>query len=299
MKCEFVTAPRISAIALACIILTGPGNLLGQPATVTFDILASFDYPGSTKTETRGVNQRGDVSGYYYDSFGGSHGYARVRNGTFIAIDDPEGTNTLAYGINSSRTVVGSYFDQTEGVAHGFLLSGNIFTQFDAGGPGSTSIAGINDAGDFVGDRSYDTAYGFASIGGNTINITVPGAPGTVPEGINSSGEIAGWYFDSVFTIHAFIRDTTGVFRFPLDYPGASSTTAAGINDQRWIVGNYFNATGSHAFLFQPPNAFTSYDYPGATSTAFTGINNSGLLCGRYADGSGVHGFVARVRKSL
>src|SRR3954466_8429730 len=79
---------------------------------------------------------------------------------------NPNGINTFALGINSSRTVVGDYFDVAENVSHGFLLSQNVFTQFDFGGLGSTNILGINDAGDFVGDFYSDTdGSGFATIG--------------------------------------------------------------------------------------------------------------------------------------
>src|SRR5690349_19741362 len=68
---------RLSLIAASiCFCLLAVPNLFARPSA-TFDILASFDYPGSTSTSTRGINQGGDVSGFYYDSAGAVHGYIR------------------------------------------------------------------------------------------------------------------------------------------------------------------------------------------------------------------------------
>jgi probable HAF family extracellular repeat protein len=69
--------------------------------------------------------------------------------------------------------------------------------------------------------------------------IDVPGAFSTEAQGINSAGEVVGYYtVTEVSPAHAFLF-SNGTFSF-FDYPGADQTAAYGINDGKgylpWLV---------------------------------------------------------------
>jgi hypothetical protein len=54
----------------------GANPQLGLNGSFNF---VSFDYPGATATNARGINSRGDVVGFYVDSAGKTHGFFRSR----------------------------------------------------------------------------------------------------------------------------------------------------------------------------------------------------------------------------
>jgi hypothetical protein len=67
----------------------------------------SFDYPGATYTDARGVNDQGDIGGFYTDSGGATHGFVRSKKGVFASIDYPGAVSTTVYGINSHGEIAG------------------------------------------------------------------------------------------------------------------------------------------------------------------------------------------------
>jgi hypothetical protein len=121
-------------VASFCVFLTGRA-LAESP--VTFEILATFDYPGSPYTWARSVNDAGDVAGSFTIESVGYAGFVRFHDGHFSGpIVDPNDTyhGSELTGINNFQTTCGDYQDN---VAHyfGFLLSGgNTFTPFDISG---------------------------------------------------------------------------------------------------------------------------------------------------------------------
>jgi probable HAF family extracellular repeat protein len=87
--------------------------------------------------------------------------------------------------------------------------------------------------------------------GGSFTTIDVPGSNShTIASGINDSGQIVGYFFDTRGVEHGFV-DTSGSFT-TIDVPGAQSTTAYGINDSGQIVGSFSNGPGGHGFLASP-----------------------------------------------
>jgi hypothetical protein len=83
------------------------------------------------------------------------------------------------------------------------------------------------------------TAYKFTYV-------DIPGAYNTYTWGINSPGEIVGFYFDATDP-HGFIY-SNGVST-NIDIPNAQNVEAFGINAMGAIVGTYTDSTGGHAFL--------------------------------------------------
>jgi uncharacterized membrane protein len=97
--------------------------------------LSSFDVPvaGVTVDEIRGMNDLGQLVGYYEDSNGIDHGYVWTRK-SFTTIDYPGATLTFVEGINSAGQIVGRWFDADFNV-HGFVGSpehkGKRLAEFD------------------------------------------------------------------------------------------------------------------------------------------------------------------------
>jgi probable HAF family extracellular repeat protein len=126
--------------------------------------------------------------------------------------------------------------------------------------------------------------------------IDRPGAAFTEPVGINSAGQIVGYYSDTAGRVHGFLL-SQGTFS-TIDPPGAASTQAIGINSAGEIVGNFSPVANPgpadpfHGFLLSA-GGFSTIDVPGALLTAAYGINDGGRIVGVYADASGMqHGFL-------
>jgi probable HAF family extracellular repeat protein len=118
--------------------------------------------------------------------------------------------------------------------------------------------------------------------------IGYPNASGTWAWGINSRGDIAGYYTGADNNSHGFL--VNGGHFTPIDYPGAAVTLIHGINPQGDIVGE-FGATATsphHGFLLGADGVYTTFDFPGATTTVLIGINARGEIAEQYtlADGT-------------
>ncbi|HTS34346.1 MAG TPA: hypothetical protein VMH04_01675 [Candidatus Solibacter sp.] len=106
------------------------------------------------------------------------------------------------------------------------------------------------------------------------ITFDVPGAgraagQGTYANGINTAGEITGFYIDSNNRYHAFLRHADGTFtRF--EAPGAGTDTWQGtggwaINSADTIAGDFDDSTCvKHGYMREPDGTFTTFEAPGA-----------------------------------
>jgi probable HAF family extracellular repeat protein len=59
---------------------------------------------GTNGTYAFGINDRGVVAGYYYDSSGDAHGF-RYSGGSYITLDYPPGTSNQTFPEGISREV--------------------------------------------------------------------------------------------------------------------------------------------------------------------------------------------------
>jgi probable HAF family extracellular repeat protein len=122
-------------------------------------IYATLSAPSAATTEPNGINDAGQMVGWYGDP--AAHGYF-YSNGTYNILMDPAATGTgqtLPTGINDAGQIVGTYFTNLGVTVAGFLYSNGIFTSL-SGPQGSTyaHASGINNAGQIVG--SYGTTGG-------------------------------------------------------------------------------------------------------------------------------------------
>jgi probable HAF family extracellular repeat protein len=142
---------------------------------------------------------------------------------------------------------------------------------------------------------------------GTYTTLDVPSAIGigTVAQGINSSGQIVGYYrngdpFGQQFD-HGFLYNPTdGTYTTlddPFAAPGPFATVATGINDLGQIVGYFTDANGGqHGFLYTV-GTFITLDVPSTppNGTFPHGINNNQVVGSTF----GGHGFLATIGPSL
>jgi hypothetical protein len=102
-----------------------------------------------------GINNWGDVAGFYNKTPSKVDAFLRLHNGQFVTLAVPGAAMTQAFGVNDSDEVVGAYTVGTgnSAMTHGFTWRpGHGFTTVDdPHGIGATTINGVNDAGDLVG----------------------------------------------------------------------------------------------------------------------------------------------------
>jgi hypothetical protein len=124
-------------------------------------VFTALNIPDAVSATATGINTYGDVVGFYTDSAGGTESFLITTSHQLVTYQFPGGSDTQALGINFKDQIVGSYLD-SKGVMHGFVLS-------DPLGPVSHW-------------QKIDDPDGIGS---------------TVVNGINSAGDLVGFYTDS------------------------------------------------------------------------------------------------------
>ena len=235
----------------------------------------------------RGINNAGQMVGFYLDSNSQAHGFL-YSGGVYTALDDPLASHgapyggTYVYGINNLGQIVGSYADGTG--THGFLYSGGTYTTLDDPlATSGTSAYGINDRGQIVG--SYGS-HGFLYDLNTGLYTTLddPSATsGTRAYGINNLGQIAGTYLgDNTsgigFGPHGFLYNLNDRSYSTINNPNnPNQTYLYGINDAGQMVGFFSAVGGSRQFGFvDNGDVFTTI----SDLTELWSINNSGTLTG-------------------
>jgi hypothetical protein len=276
----------------ACVLFFGR-QMLAEPE-VTFEILASFDYPEALGTYPSGINESGVVVGSFINGSNQTQGFIRFPDGTFSdPIVYPGSQSTYPSDINNTGTMCGSYI--LNGAYHGFFLSGSTFTNFDLQTP-NTLLRGVNDAGNFSG-TTIDRA--FVSIDGTLTMFDIPRQAIIDAYGINSSNQLVGGAVHGAEIEYSFRRDPDGKIVWPIQAPGFANTGMFGLDDKGRMVGFVTSLSGgpTEAVFLRPSHRFAVFSYPGAIFTEFYDINSSGKICGGYYSPDGkAHGFIARVR---
>ena len=295
--------------AIAECLISNPKPLFAQKSQLTIEPLATIDYPGSgNSTTVQGINDLGDVTGYFEDSTGIIRSFIRYAEGTFsepIVEPNDVGNLTVAKDIDNTGRICGYYFSSEAFHPYrGFFLSGTTFTEYGAGFS-DYYLTGITDAGDFCGTIGFDPGLSEGLLvlaDGRSVVFTI--ASHAEANAINLHTGIVGDYIGGEGGVHGYIRDTVfpaARLYYPVDYPGAVETYLLALNDGgRLIVGKYVGPLGTtHGLILQRPDTFTSFDYPHARETSLNGINNHKVVSGSYADSGGVrHGFIGKIHES-
>jgi probable HAF family extracellular repeat protein len=280
--------------------------ILGLPSAAlaaTLTNITIIDFPGGPTIDTTatGINDTGQVVGYFQDSTGSQYGFgvhSFLKDGPTVTAFDVSGApNTFASGINTAGQIVG-WFTEPDSSIHGFLRAGGSDATIEVSDatpdatPGTTAANGINNVSQIVGHYSMNgRGFGFLLAGSSYTTIhdppwTMGGGNGTAATGINTVGQIVG------VSDTGFLLDGSNYTRIYV--PGSLSTVPYGINDVGHIVGAYALNNVNHSFLLAG-GIYTTIDVPGAMQTIVHGINNVGQIVGTFTDSTGHHGFVAQL----
>jgi hypothetical protein len=268
------------------LVMLSTQSALGQGFKMT-----ELDVPGNTTgTFPLGVNTSQSVVGDYVNSSGAVVGFL-YAGGKYSDVIFPGSNNfTRANGINDSNTVVGDFYLSSDNGYHGYTYVGGVYTQYDVDlGKVSTSIFGVNNAGDFAGTvGAGSSTEGFVTIGGTVTKFYGSGTDNTYAYAINSSDEVVGQYFDSSNISHGFYRNAGGTIT-EIAYPGAIQTSCSGINDSGEITGTYRDSSKHYHGFTDIKGTFATTDF-----RTGGGVNSKGAYDGGYIGFDGaLHGYLA------
>jgi probable HAF family extracellular repeat protein len=288
------------------------GQVVGAADTTGPDSLHAFLYSGGTMQNlgTLGgneanpepstawaINNQGVVVGQAITADGPYHAFmyssgSMIDLGT-LATNPNTRAMSRALGINDMGQVVGDAEIDTNGTSYAFVYSGGTMTSL--GIPNSSAV-GINHSGQIIG-YTYSNAdnldHGFLYNAGAVqdlgfLNGTGTGA-GTIPHGINASGQIVG-----ASDGHAFLYSQGTMTDLNNLIPADSGWVlkfATAINDNGAIVGWGFNAkTKGGAFLLTPTLAQDAPPSNVAATLSASSINEGDTvtLGGSFVDPSSV-----------
>ena len=110
---------------------------------------------GAVSSTASGINNRGDIAGFYTGRGGVTRGFLLGAHGHLYRLTVPGSSSTMAFGVNDNREVVGTYMvgSGNNVKSFGFIWSRDFGfrTVNDPHGRGATTLNGINDAGALVG----------------------------------------------------------------------------------------------------------------------------------------------------
>jgi uncharacterized membrane protein len=112
---------------------------------------------------------------------------------------------------------------------------------------------------------------------GTYTQIDYPGGGDTKCFGIDTAGDVSGYYQDGTGHYHGFLL-SAGIYS-SIDYPGAEWTEAYGMNDMGQIVGSTEDAYFGFLYDIQA-QTFTKIAYPAGKHTTPFAINNAGTIVG-------------------
>jgi hypothetical protein len=243
-------------------------------------VLTKLMVPGSLATSIMGVNDYGDLVGFYTKTSSAciieQHGFIWFHQNVIVSIDYPGagfcGTDaawTVPMGINKAGTVVGAYWSPQNGQpGGGFVYKNGQFSVMNLGGPGvcysCTGVYGIANRGAIVGAawRLLGVIPMWVSYmkKGSDEDFFSNAMDDSWATGVNDNIDVAGYgvYGNGYFAKHIELNEGTndaevtpqflGVF-----YPNSVGTYPFAMNNQRSIVGAYMSVDGlMHGFVAAP-----------------------------------------------
>ncbi len=210
-------------------------------------VVSVIDAPGAAATYLLGINNQGDIAGYF-ERGDTIRGFI-IRGGNFTTIDAPGATGfgdyTIPVGINNHGDIVGYYFLQRLVKRIGFIARQGAYVSFVL--PFDGAPLGLNDKDDivgYIGDANGFDSHGFLLSKGVFSVIDAPNAHTTVVRGINNLGEIVGTTCPSLCSQGFVLRN--GAYSY-FDAPGAA-TDPWSINSFGNVVGDYLVEYGVSLF---------------------------------------------------
>ena len=222
--------------------------------------------PNATSTAIMGVNDFGDLVGFYTNSDGSRHGFLWLHTNVIKTIDYP-GTSfvTVPMGVNNALVIGGGLWSINSNgtfAEGGFIWRNGHFSALNLGTAGCfncTSVNGISNNGIKVGQAFRNDNYtAWLKIGTDLDTYLYQGTD-SFGTAVNNNADIAGWntgfggWFAKKIEANEGSGDATEqppVF-IAVTYPGAGiQTYPFGMNLARAVVGTYFDSAGNqHGFI--------------------------------------------------
>ena len=273
----------LSSAALAALLATAATSSAGT-------LIPIVPVTGSSSTNVFGINDSKNITGSYISSNDGlEHGYTGPLSGTnYTLFDAPSGT-TEPRAISNDGTITG--FGNNDGNILDYqpferTPSGTLTNVTKKGKPLNYIAQGISNATDeFAGSYENNSGIVEGYLGANAkfkkaVKISITNT-GVGPRGVDSAGDIVGWYYDSNGVQNGFL--ISGGTATTIDYPDNTAvyTVLEGINDNGEITGQWDDTNGVvHAFSYEMSTGkFKSITVPNATSfTQAWGVNSAGWV---------------------
>ena len=185
---------------------------LAEPTGYLYDIASqtftAISYPGADFTYAMSINNSGTIAGYALvaDSRGTFEyqGFELVGS-SYTPIAPPGSVGTFVNGVSGSGDVVG--YADVNGSYVNFRWGNGKYRKITNLNSAFPLVYGVNPAGTAI-VGSYEP---FAGITGFLYQnktfqaLSFPGSITTVAFGINSKGEVVGYYLDGSFVTHGFL----------------------------------------------------------------------------------------------
>lgn len=232
--------------------------------------------PNSTSTAIMGVNDFGDLVGFYKKGDGTYHGFIWFHQNIVRTIDFPgTKTGTVPFGINRAGIVVGGLWGiSSQGTfpSSGWVWVNGTFSNMNPtpqnpAGPCCWSVNGIADSGVIAGqifNADFNQAWFKASTDEDFFLST--NGTDTFATGVNSNNDVigfspgtggAGWFVPDLESNEGTAEATEVKPTFiKVAFPNAAngSTTPLGVNDLKAVVGTYTDSSGHQHGFFAKAN---------------------------------------------
>ncbi len=226
----------------------------------------TFSVLGSTIAEATGINNLGQIVGYFEGTDGRYHGFFQDVGKAPAQIDYIYNGQTAAatylYGINDAGQMVGYAYSPSTFYFQSFMYYGSQFYPLGYTGNfeynqarainGSAVVTGIYYYEPFYEDFTLAEVPSTAtppSWSGPVVAITPGGSANTQALGIDANNELAGYYTSTACNDTSYQCGLmwTGGFLLTILQYGATDNVATGLNDFAQVVGAYTDSTTQYS----------------------------------------------------
>jgi len=272
-----------------------PGWTWAGDGSSRYEFRTLGDKAGRTFNQLLGVNDCGNIVGYYGSGADAAHpnkGYsvnAPYNRHAFVDENYPGSVQTQVIGENNDGTTVGFYVDR-DGSNYGFVHRDGKWDRVSFPGtksrPSFNQLLGVNEHGIAAGfwndDRGNAHGYLYNTWNERFTAIELPvHADSVTVTGVNDHEQAVGFYKDGKNT-HGFISSDHSFKTLRLG--DDSNTQVLGINEDGDVVGSYVGQHGTTHGFVRMDDKIRVIDAPGSTSTVVNGLNNKGQIVGFYQD---------------
>lgn len=273
--------------------------MMGPPAMAKGLFIEIVPIPNSDLTDVFGINDNANINndvitGSWFDSHAIEHGYVGPVSGVgYKTFDDPNSPNpgTEPRAINDNGYITG-FSNSQSGQAASYIPferdpKGTI-TEVTMKGALLNDIAqGINNKNNEFAAAYLNTSLAYVGyLGENgaykkSINLSGIANTGFAGRGINNSGDIVGWYYDTTGVQHGFLISHGTATTIDPNESDLASNVLEGINDKGMITGQWTDTSGLvHSYTYNlHRQKFTRIKVPGSTTFVQAwGINDQGLV---------------------